>query len=319
MEYRPLGSTGLQVSKLALGGAQLGGGYGEITYENVVRIVRGALDQGINLIDTSPFYGVTRSETVLGQALADVPRDHYIMATKCGRYGDADFDFSAERLTRSVDESLRRLGIDYIDVFQIHDIEFGSLEQIVNEALPAVAKIKQSGKVGFIGVTGLPLKIFEYIIPRFSIDTIISYTHFSLIDTTLTRLLPLAASKGIGVMNASPVVLGLLSEKGPQPWHPAPAPLKAFVADVVAKWHAKGVSLAKLSLQYSMANPQISSTVSGMATLAEVLDSIAAANEPLDPELLAAVLADFAPVANSTWVSGHPENNDLQALPPSRS
>ena len=110
-------------------------------------------------------------------------------------------------------------------------------------------------------------------------------------------------------MNASPVVLGMLSEKGPQPWHPAPAALKAFVAQVVAKWTAQGVSLAKLSLQYSMANPQIASTVSGMATLAELHDSIAAANEPLDPELLAAVLADFAPIKDSTWPSGHPENN----------
>lgn len=309
MEYRSLGNTGLQVSKISLGGAQLGGIYGDIGDDNAIRIVHAALDHGVNLIDTSPYYGVTRSETVLGKALRGIARDRFILATKCGRYNDTEFDFSASRLTRSVDESLHRLGLDYIDVFQIHDIEFGSLEQVVEESLPALEKIKQSGKVGYIGVTGLPLKIFEYVIPRAKIDTIISYSHYSLIDTSLEGLIPLLERQGIGLMNASPVALGLLSEKGPQPWHPAPADLKAFVAGVVAKWHAKGVSLAKLSLQQSMANPSIATTISGMATLAEVEQSVACADEPLDQELLREVLADFAPVKNATWIQGRPENN----------
>lgn len=309
MELRTLGGTGLRVSKLAMGGAQLGGHYGEMGDETAIRLVRTALDSGINLIDTSPFYGTTRSEAVLGKALAGVARDRYLLATKCGRYGDDAFDFSAERLTRSVDESLNRLGIETIDIFQIHDIEFGSLEQVVSESLPAVEKIRQSGKVRFIGVTGLPLKIFEYVLSQFAIDTIISYSHYTLVDRSLEKLLPALESKQVGVMNASPVGLGLLSEHGPQSWHPASDSLKEFVAKVVARWRAKGVSLARLSLQQSMAHPGIHSTVGGMANLAELASSIDAANEPIDRQLLDEVLADFAPVRDQTWMQGRPENN----------
>lgn len=304
-----MGKTGLRVSKLGLGAASLGGAYGNMTDDDAARLVHTALDNGINLIDTSPFYGVTRSEQVLGYALKGIARDRYIMATKCGRYGDADFDFSAGRVTRSVDESLQRMGIEMIDVFQVHDIEFGSLRQVVEETLPALEKIRAAGKVRFIGVTGLPLKIFDYVIPRHAIDTIISYSHYTLIDQSLERLLPLLESQGIGLMNASPVSLGLLSDHGPQPWHPAPEDLKAAVAAIVAKWKGKGVSLAKLSLQQSMANERIPCTLGGMATVPELHSSLAAAAEPVDRELLAEVLADFAPVKNRTWIQGNPENN----------
>jgi L-galactose dehydrogenase len=101
----------------------------------------------------------------------------------------------------------------------------------------------------------------------------------------------------------------MLSEKGPQPWHPAPAELKSFVAAVVAKWQARGVSLAKLSLQQSLANPAIATTICGMASLAELENSLSALADPVDPELLALVRADFAPVYNTTWSQGRPENN----------
>ncbi len=299
----------MNLPKLSLGGAQLGGQYGSLTDADAIRLIHTAIDRGINLIDTSPYYGVTQSETVIGNGLAGVNRDRFLLATKCGRYDMAEFDFSAERLTRSIDESLSRLGLDYVDIFQIHDIEFGSLTQIIEESLPALEKIKQSGKARAIGVTGLPLKIFETVLPQYPVDTIISYAHYSLFDTTLMKLFPLTEPRGITVLNASPVALGMLSEKGPQPWHPAPAALKDFVAQVVAKWQTKGVSLAKLSLQQSLANPAIASTISGMATLAELENSISALEEPLDLELLAAVRADFAPVLDATWPSGRPENN----------
>lgn len=313
MERRTYGKTGLQVSKLGLGAASLGGIYGGMTGDEAGRLVRAALDAGINLIDTSPYYGVTRSETVLGPALRGVPRDSYLMATKCGRYDDALFDFSAERVTRSVDESLQRMELDVIDIFQVHDIEFGSLEQVVQETLPALEKLRAAGKIRFLGVTGLPMKIFEYVIPRFPIDSIISYSRYTLIDQALLDLLPLLEANGIGVMNASPVALGLLSPHGPQPWHQASPALQAFAKQVVAKWTAKGVNLAKLSLQQSMAHPGIPCTLTGASTIAELANTLEAANEPLNRELLAEVLADFAPVRNQSWPQGNRENNDTAA------
>lgn len=105
------------------------------------------------------------AETVLGKALKTmpVPRESYIVSTKCGRYGSG-FDFSAERVTRSVDESLARLNLDYVDIILCHDIEFGSLDQIVNETVPALQKLKEIGKVRHIGISGLPLNIFRWFI-----------------------------------------------------------------------------------------------------------------------------------------------------------
>ena len=103
MEYRPLGRTGLKISKLSLGGSALGRAVTPADEAEAVRTVHLALDLGINLIDTSPLYGTTRAETVLGMGLRGLRRDRYILATKVGRYGLRDFNFSAERVTRSFD------------------------------------------------------------------------------------------------------------------------------------------------------------------------------------------------------------------------
>src|SRR6266571_5457070 len=147
MEYRKLGKTGWEVSVLGYGASPLGGVFGKISDQEGIRAVHTAVDLGINFIDVSPYYGLTKAETVLGKALATLPRDRYILATKVGRYGADDFDFSAARVTSSVDESLRRLQVEHIDLIQCHDIEFGSLDQIVHETLPALRKVREQGKV----------------------------------------------------------------------------------------------------------------------------------------------------------------------------
>src|ERR1700677_4166695 len=129
MEQRALGSTGLKISALSFGASSLGGVFRDITEAEAIRAVHVSIVMGINFIDVSPFYGLTKAETILGKALKSVPRDKYVLATKAGRYGHEprDFDFSAERVTKSVDESLRRLGVGYIDIIHAHDIEFGNL------------------------------------------------------------------------------------------------------------------------------------------------------------------------------------------------
>src|SRR6266550_3254829 len=159
MQYRSLGDTGLKVSSLSFGASSLGGVFQPINEDAGIRTVHLSVERGINFIDVSPFDGLTKAETVLGKALRSLPRDKYILSTKVGRYGMEmkDFDFSAKRVTASVDESLARLGVDHIDVIQCHDIEFGSLDQVVNETVPALGKLQQAGKVRFVGVTGLPL------------------------------------------------------------------------------------------------------------------------------------------------------------------
>lgn len=187
-----------------------------------------------------------------------MPRDEFIVSTKCGRYKEG-FDFSATRVTKSIDESLERLQLDYVDILQCHDIEFGSLDQvlnqlhelfnsfintpslinlsinhhsqIVNETIPALQKLKETGKIRFIGITGLPLGIFNYVLDRVplgTIDVILSYCHYGINDTTLEDLLPYLKTKGVGVISASPLSMGLLTEHGPPEWHPASPQLKVF-------------------------------------------------------------------------------------------
>src|SRR3954471_10883523 len=186
MHYRQLGRTGLNVSVLSFGASSLGGVFRQTDDAESIRTVRTALDLGINFIDVSPYYGATRAETVLGRALAGVARESYILATKVGQYGDGEFDFSAARVTRSLDESCSRLGVDYIDLLQCHDIEFADLNQIVNETLPALMRLRTAGRIGHIGITGLPLKVFPAVIDRVpagTVETVLSFCRYELNDT----------------------------------------------------------------------------------------------------------------------------------------
>src|SRR3984957_596128 len=136
MNYRKLGKTDLNLSLIGFGGAALGGVFGNVDPGEGMRAVHLAVDSGINFFDTSPYYGTTLAETRLGAALLG-RRDRVIIATKCGRYGTNEFDFSAKRVTASIDESLRRLQTDYVDLLQVHDLEFGDAQQIIEETIPA--------------------------------------------------------------------------------------------------------------------------------------------------------------------------------------
>jgi L-galactose dehydrogenase len=309
MEYRPLGKTGLNVSALSYGASSLGGVFHEIDEAQGIKTVHAALDLGINFIDVSPYYGLTKAETVLGKALKGVSRDRYYLATKVGRYAGDQFDFSAERVTASVDESLARLGVDTLDLIQCHDIEFGSLDQIVEETLPALRKVQAQGKVRFIGITGLPLKAFEVIMEQAEIDTILSYCRYELNDTSLAELIPALQAKNIGIISASPLGMGLLTERGAPEWHPAPAEIKAACAQAAAYCRRQGVDIAQLAIQFSLANPDIATTLVSTANPRNIAKNVVWLETPLDQALLTEVQAILAPIKNQTWPSGRAENN----------
>lgn len=309
MHYRQLGNTGLEVSILGFGGAPLGGVYGNYDEASAKKALHRAFDLGINVIDTSPYYSITESEKVLGRVLKGVRRDSYIMATKVGRYDVASFDFSAERVTKSVHESLQRLGLDYIDILQVHDIEFGSIQQVINETLPALKKLQQEGTIRYLGITGLPLKIYKTVLDKIDLDVMLSYCHYALNDSSLESIIPYLQSKQIGIFNASPLSMGLLAEGGPPEWHPADATIKAACHEAVQFCLERGSSLRELALQYSTANPNISCTFVGMQRPEFVESNIAALEKPIDEDLLAEVRKILAPIHNKTWSSGLPENN----------
>src|SRR5438876_8574268 len=147
MERRILGKTGLSLPILGFGASSLGQEFRQVDVNEALRSVHVALDCGLNFIDTSPFYGRGMSEVLLGIALRDVPRDSFTLCTKLGRYDLEHFDFSARRVTESVEVSLHRLGTDHLDIVLCHDIEFVTMQQIVDDTLPALRKVQQQGKV----------------------------------------------------------------------------------------------------------------------------------------------------------------------------
>ena len=313
MQKRTLGDTGLEVSILSYGASPLGGVFGAINEKEGIATVHRALDLGINLIDCSPYYGLTKAETVLGRALSSVPRENYVLATKVGRYGEDEFDFSASRVTRSVDESLKRLQVEYVDIIQCHDVEFGDLNQIVNETIPALRRVVEAGKARFVGVTGLPLQVFSEIAAQVPIDTILSYCRYSLNDTSLETVLPNLQQKGIGIISASPLAMGLLTERGAPDWHPAPGAVKAACRQAVQWCQSQGVSIEKLAIQFAVSNPQIASTLVGTANPRNIEKNVEWAQQPLDEEITAQVQQILAPIRNQTWRSGRPENNDPES------
>jgi L-galactose dehydrogenase len=309
VEYRTLGKTGLEVSILSFGASSLGSVFRPIHEEEGIRAVHVALDMGVNFIDCSPFYGLTKAETVLGKALKDVPRDKYVLATKVGRYDEDVFDFSAARVTKSVDESLARIGVDYIDVIQCHDIEYGSLDQVVDETIPALRKVQEQGKVRFVGITGFPLAIYPYIMDRIEVDTILSYCHYSMNDTTLIDLIPYLQEKNVGIISASPLSMGLLTNRGAPDWHPATDEIKQICAQAVAFCREQGVDIAHLAVQFALRNPDIHTTLIGTANPDNMRRNIEWLSAPYDEAMAKEVQEILASIRDKTWIIGRPENN----------
>ena len=310
MDRRELGRTGLVVSKLGFGAATLGGEYGPIDEAEGHRSVRAAIDLGINFFDVAPYYGRTRAETVLGEALDGV-RDRVVLATKVGRYGKADFDFRPATVLSGLDASLQRLRTDRVDLIYVHDIEFGDLDRIIDETLPALERARAQGKVGAIGVSGLPLSTLLAAVERGRLDVVLSYCHYTLADTTFEfGLAPAATARGVGLVNASPLGMGLLTPAGPPDWHPALAILKAACREAAVHCNARGADLADLGLRFALRAPFVASTLVGMSTVAEVERNVRAASGEIDTELLGEVESILRPVAGMTWPSG------IAAVPP---
>ncbi len=310
MQKRLLEKTGLQLPVLGFGASSLGQEFRKVNLDEALRSVRVALDCGLDFIDTSPFYGRGMSEVLLGIALKDVPRDQYTLCTKLGRYDLAHFDFSARRVAESVDVSLHRLGTDHFDIVLCHDIEFVEMQQIVDETLPALRKIQQAGKTRFIGFSGYPMKIFKFICDQTSVDCAMSYNQYTLQNTRFAdEIVPYLEAKGVGVMNAGPFSARLLTNAPLPAWLKEPENVKAAARAAAAHCASRGVDIAKLALQFSIANPSITTTVAGSANPENIRKWAQWAAEPLDRQLLAEVLEIFRPVKNLGHVEGLAKNN----------
>jgi aryl-alcohol dehydrogenase-like predicted oxidoreductase len=310
MQTRRLGKTDLHLPILSFGASSLGAEFRSVTLDEAMQSVRVALDCGLNFIDTSPFYGRGMSEVLLGVALKGVPRDSYIIGTKMGRYDLAHFDFSARRVAESVDVSLHRLGCGHLDILLCHDIEFVPMQQIVDETLPAIRKAQQSGKVRYVGFSGYPQKIFKFICDQANADCVLSYNQYTLQNTRFAdETVPWLKTRGIGAMNAGPFSARLLTNAPLPAWLKEPESVKAAARAAAVHCSTTGVDIAKLALQFSLAHPDIATTISGSANPANIRQWAKWATEPLDETLLREVQRIFAPVKNLGHVEGLAENN----------
>lgn len=307
---RPLGRTGLQVPILGFGASSLGQEFRQVTLEDAMLSVRVALECGLNFIDTSPFYGRGMSEILLGLALRDVPRDQYLLCSKLGRYDLNHFDFSAKRVAESVDVSLHRLRTDHLDILLCHDIEFVPMQQIVDETLPALRRAQQAGKVRFVGISGYPQKIFRFVADQADIDCVLSYNQYTLQNTRFAdETVPYLKEKGIGVMNAGPFSARLLTNAPLPAWLKEPENVKAAAREAAKVCADRGTDIAKLALQFSVAHPDIATTIAGSANPANIRRWSEWIQEPIDSELLRQVLGIFSTVKNLGHLEGLAENN----------
>lgn len=310
MQQKVLGATGLIISEVGFGASPLGNEFRETDPAEGVRAVHAAIDQGINFFDVSPYYGRTLAEERLGIAL-EGKRNQVILATKCGRYDVACFDFSAARLRASIDESLTRLRTDYVDLWQAHDVEFVDARQIVEEAIPTMREIQKQGKARFIGITGLQLKVMRWIAERAPADTFLSYCRYNLLFNDLDELLTgFAKERRMGLVNASPLHMGILTERGAPAWHPAPKEVQAVGPKIVAACEARGLKVGDVALRFCLDHPYAATTLVGMSTVEHVERNIGAIGCGPQAELMSEIREIAAPVMNCWWASGIQENWD---------
>lgn len=292
MKYHELGKTGMKVSELSFGASSLGSVFHEINEPRAYEAVYAAIDGGMNFIDVSPYYGHYKAETVLGKALRNVERGKYYLSTKVGRYGKDGkntWDYSAKRAKESVYESMERLGIDFIDLINVHDIEFSNLKQVASETLPALVELKKEGVVGHVGITDLQPENIKWVIehtPGGMVESIMNFCHFSLNDDLLLDYLDFFESRGIGVINASPLSMGLLSMRGVPEWHPAPKSLVEACAKAALYCAEHNYPIEKLAMQYSVSNPRIATTLFSSANPDNVRKNLKYIEEPIDWNLV---------------------------------
>ena len=314
MKYYDLGKTGLKISNLCFGASSLGSVFHETKEAESIKAVETAIEGGINFIDVSPYYGHYKAETVLGKALKILPRDKYYLSTKVGRYGKDGvntWDYSGKRAQESVYESMERLNIDYIDLINVHDIEFQAalpdgLQKVVDETLPALVELREKGVVGHVGITDLQLENLKWVIDHCAdgtVESVLNFCHYCLNDDKLNDFLDYFESKNIGVINASPLSMGLLTKRGVPDWHPAPKPLVEACAKAAAHCEAKGYPIEKLAVQYSVSNPRIAGTLFSSANPENVKRNIQWASEEPDWQLVKEVQDIIGDQKRVSWAN----------------
>ncbi|MBQ2728727.1 MAG: aldo/keto reductase [Alistipes sp.] len=309
MKFNEIGKTGMKVSALSFGASSLGSVFRSTREEEALEAVYTAIEGGMNFIDVSPYYGHYKAETVLGKALKNIPRDKYYLSTKVGRYGKDGvntWDYSAKRAQESVYESMERLHIDHIDLINVHDVEFADLNQVVSETLPALVELREKGIVSHVGITDLQLENLRWVIehvPAGTVESVLNFCHYCLCDDKMVDFLDFFEEHNVGIISASPLSMGLLSQRGVPDWHPAPKPLVEACKKAAEHCASKGYPIEKLAMQYALSNDRIATTLFSSANPENVKKNLAFIDEPIDWQLVEEVREIIGDQQRVSWAN----------------
>ncbi|MBO5686349.1 MAG: aldo/keto reductase [Alistipes sp.] len=309
MKFNEIGKTGMKVSALSFGASSLGSVFRSTREEEALEAVYTAIEGGMNFIDVSPYYGHYKAETVLGKALKNIPRDKYYLSTKVGRYGKDGvntWDYSAKRAQESVYESMERLHIDHIDLINVHDVEFADLNQVVNETLPALVELREKGIVSHVGITDLQLENLKWVIehvPAGTVESVLNFCHYCLCDDKIVDFLDFFEANNVGIISASPLSMGLLSQRGVPDWHPAPKPLVEACTKAARHCASKGYPIEKLAMQFALSNDRIATTLFSSANPENVKKNLAFVEEPIDWQLVEEVREIIGDQQRVSWAN----------------
>ena len=286
LPQRRLGRTELEVTCLGMGGAGLG--RGDTTDDEAVEAVHRAIDLGINYLDTAPLYG--ESERRVGLAFADGNwREKIYLATKTGTHPEWRGDFSAAGTRRSVENSLRLLNTDYLDVCLVHDPD--SMDPVVAKggALDELQRMREEGLIKFIGLGVRQHEFHKIAIETGVVDVILTYLDYTLLSQTANEwLIPFAVENDIGIINGSPIAMGLLSGVEPdvsaERMHLGTS--DAEKAHQLWQWAADNdLNVLNLALQFCLRQPSIAMNLTGSKNATEVAQNFAAATTPVPEEV----------------------------------
>lgn len=312
-----LGDTSIQVSILGFGAAPIGNLYTRLDDDEARAAVDAAWDDGVRYFDTAPHYGLGLSELRLGAALAHRPRTEFTISTKVGRllephpaptgsdlaaggFAVADTlirrpDYSRDGVRRSLEASLRRLGLDRIDIVYVHDPD-DYLATALDEALPALAELRDQGVIGAIGAGMNTVAPLLRIVKEADVDAVMVAGRWTLVDRSAGPLLDACAERGVSVVAAAPFNSGLLAHPWPPDdarfdYGPVPAPILDQARAVARTCARQGITLPHAAMRFPLRHPAVACVVAGLRTVAQVRSAATWAGTELSEETWRAIMA----------------------------
>ena len=296
LDKTPLGRTGLQVRRLAMGTAPLATIFWGNDADTAVGTAARALERGVGFFDTAPFYGLGEAERRLGRALAAAPEfPRPVIATKAGRLltrepdgsVDVHFDFGYDAARRSLESSLERLGVDRVDIVHIHDPD-DHIHEALEGTYPALVELRDQGMIGAVSLGTNSVATAAVFLERADLDCMLVAGRYTLLDRSAAELIDACARRGVAYLAAGVFNSGVLARPRSGSWYdygPASDETLARAAAIDAACRRHGVSLRAAALNFPLTNPEVTAVVVGMAAPAEVDENLDGLRTPLPGEL----------------------------------